>query len=179
MRIILDIDDVCAELVTIWLNIYNSEFDDNLTKDMIDDWNIGSFTKIGKLFYRYLDSPSFDLYENMPAVEGALEGVNHLRSLGYEIVFCTIFDYYSRKWDWLNKNNFTHNPDEYVVAHNKNLIKGDIIIDDNIDNFKNYEGIKFLFSQPWNVKFDTIYRVNGWKEVVEKLEILKMIESAK
>ena len=120
--------------------------------------------------------PNFNLYENMPVVEGALDGVNYLRSLGYEIIFCTIYDYNNRKWDWLNRNNFTHNPNEYVVAHNKNLIKGDIIIDDNIDNFKNYDGDKLLYRQTWNTKFKTRYEVHNWKEIVEKLKGLKMIE---
>jgi len=176
MRIILDIDDVCAELVSTWLTKYNIDWNDNLTKDMITDWNVGSFSKIGDKFYDYLNMPNFNLYENMPMVEGALDGVNYLRSLGYEIIFCTIYDYNNRKWDWLVKNKFTNNPDEYVVAHNKNLIKGDIIIDDNYDNFINYDGIKFLYTQNWNRKFHTIFRVNGWKEIIEKLEVLKMIE---
>jgi len=162
--------------MTVWLGFYNHFHHDNLTKDMITDWNVGSFSKIGDEFYNYLNMASLNLYADMPMVDGALEGVNYLRRLGYEIVFCTVFDYYSRKWDWLVKNKFTNNPDEYVVAHNKNLIKGDIIIDDNIDNFKNYDGDKLLYRQTWNAKFKTRYEVHNWKEIVEKLRGLKMIE---
>jgi 5'(3')-deoxyribonucleotidase len=176
LRIILDIDDVCADLVTVWLNIYNVEHEDNLKREDITDWDIGSFTKIGKKFYDYLDQ-DFNLYWRMNPIKDALWGVETLRKLNHEIIFCTVYDYYNRKWDWLNRNRFTNNPDEYVVAHNKNLIKGDLIIDDNWNNFSKYDGEKFLFDAPWNQQYSTIYRVKDWNELIDKFILLDMIET--
>jgi 5'-nucleotidase len=171
MRIILDVDDVCADLVTRWVGVYNLEHEDNLQREDISDWDIGSFTKIGKKFYDYLDMQDFNLYWGMNPVKDALWGVETLRKLNHEVIFCTVFDYYNRKWDWLKRYRFTNNPDEFVVAHNKNLIKGDYIIDDNWDNFVKYDGEKYLFDQPWNRKYDTKNRVMNWEELIGKFEL--------
>ena len=175
MIIVLDIDDVCANLIPIILLKYNKLCDDTLKLEDITDWNIGSFTKIGDKFYDYFSMPDLNLYQGMPPVKDALEGVQYLRKLKYDIVFCTAYDFHNRKWEWLKENKFTSSMDEYVVAHNKNLIKGDVIIDDNYANFSSFDGDKLLFDAPYNRKYKTAYRVNNWKDIMEKFRLLNMI----
>ena len=43
--IILDVDDVVLNLVPNWLKLYNRDFNDNLTKEQITEWNITKFIK--------------------------------------------------------------------------------------------------------------------------------------
>jgi 5'(3')-deoxyribonucleotidase len=49
------------------------------------------------------------------------------------------------------------------------IVNVDIIIDDRIKNFKDFEGRKLLFSSPHNLLLTDYERVNNWKEVAEKL----------
>jgi 5'(3')-deoxyribonucleotidase len=45
----------------------------------------------------------------------------------------------------------------------------DILIDDRIKNFADFNGRKLLFSSPHNLLLTGYERVNNWKEVEQKL----------
>ena len=176
--ILIDIDDVCANMAPIWLENYNHTWDDTLKLSDITDWDWSLFVlpHCGKKIFSFLHDDT--LYDSVKPVQGSLEGVETLRKLGYNIVFTTAHDFTNSKFKWLKKHKFSNDINEFVVAHNKNLIKGDYIIDDNYDNFINYDGDKLLYRRPWNLKFRTIYEVHNWKDIMEKFQMLNMIETS-
>jgi 5'(3')-deoxyribonucleotidase len=45
----------------------------------------------------------------------------------------------------------------------------DVIIDDRIRNFADFNGRKLLFSSPHNMLVEGYERVNSWDEVADKL----------
>ena len=52
--IAIDVDDVTADLVSVWLDKYNLDHNNSLSEKDIKTWDIGSHTKIGDKMYEYL-----------------------------------------------------------------------------------------------------------------------------
>ncbi len=170
MYIQIDIDDVCANTMEIWLNKYNKYYKDNLTKEQISDWNISMFVKpeCGNKIYDFLKYPS--LYKHVEPIPDALEGVNSFRSFkDIKIIYCTDSSMSPKftKLKWLQDHGFWQYGDYYIETPYKFLLRGDIIIDDNPKNIAESNcHLKILFNRPWNKYFEWTHRVDGWKQII-------------
>jgi 5'(3')-deoxyribonucleotidase len=60
---------------------------------------------------------------------------------------------------------------DVIIAEQKGLIIGDVMIDDAPHNLRDFTGKKILFNQPHNRSFNAadseIQRVDGWGEIYE------------
>jgi len=168
---LIDCDDTIINMCQVWLEVYNADHNDHLTKEDITDWNIGKFTKIGVKFYDYLYT--MNLYWAAQPIKDSLKGVEFLRSLGYNIIYATVEDPLNYKQKWLLENGFLVNKQTYIVSPNKTYINADYILDDNyigqIIPFYNLNKKSYLFSQPWNLKYDYKYRVDSWQDFIDKV----------
>jgi 5'-nucleotidase len=175
--ILVDVDYVTARTHEQWLKRYNDEFEDNLRMEDVKSWGIDQYVKpvCGKQIYKYLRDT--DLYDNVLPVEGALWGVNTLRSMGHRVVFLSA-GIHIGKLDWLLKHKFIETEKDLIIAQDKSLINSEFLIDDgwhNIESFK--QGIGLLFDAPHNRQFDYSLRVCDWKGVVEMIYFLEKIKS--
>lgn len=59
-----------------------------------------------------------------------------------------------------------------IVAQNKHLIRGDVLIDDCIENLDTYPGLTICYAQPWNTEADDPYfcRTDDWAEIKKYIE---------
>jgi 5'(3')-deoxyribonucleotidase len=170
----IDVDDVCVELVKTWIQIYNCDYSDNLSPEEITDWDIASFVvpECKLKIYDYLSNPNLNIYYGAEQVPNSLKGVEYLRNIGYRIVFCTSYDYNMNKFNWLIENKYLKmgQSDDYVIAHDKSLIKCNIMVDDGIHNVEKFPNASILFNRPWNMKFEHDFRVNNWQEIIDTFE---------
>ena len=85
--IAVDVDDVTLDLVGTWLQKYNKDYKDNLTKNQILEWNVQKFVKpeCGAKIFDYIENPK--IYGDMPPLKGAIEGVRFLKMLEYRNLF--------------------------------------------------------------------------------------------
>jgi len=168
----IDIDDVCADLIPAWLQIYKLRSAHVLTREDITDWNISLFVKpeFREEIYSYIEMPL--LYNMVKPVAGALDGYNYLKSAGYDIVFVTHATpgCAGRKFEWLIDNGFDVSHRDYIECQRKELIDVDILVDDNYNNCATSRGASIIYSQPWNVKYDWSLRASDWKQVVDIIE---------
>lgn len=51
--------------------------------------------------------------------------------------------------------------DNVIVCHNKNMIKGDLLIDDFEGNLKEFDGKTICYAQPWNKDYKGL-RTDSW-----------------
>jgi 5'(3')-deoxyribonucleotidase len=171
--IVIDLDDVLCNLSKMWIELHNKQHNANLTIEQVLNWDIALVAQNGKEAYKYFQIP--ELYDDMPVVEGALEGVNYLRNLGCRIIFATIPspNTYGRKFKWLVDNGFCPDKKEYVECWgSKNVLLGDIIIDDNYTNVRQFQGLGLLFDRPWNRKFNYDLRVKDWQDIITTINYL-------
>ena len=168
----LDIDDVCANLIPAWLEIYKLRSAHVLKREDITDWNISLFVKpeFREEIYSYIEMPL--LYNMVKPVEGALEGYNQLKSAGYDIVFVTHATpgCAGRKFEWLIDNGFDVSHRNYIECQRKELIDVDILVDDKFDNVRDTTGVGLLYTNPWNQKYEWSLWASNWKQVVAIIE---------
>ena len=166
--VLVDVDDVVANLVEHWLSIYNDIAKDTVVVNDITDWDIAKFVKPDWKggIYDILRRPN--LYDGVEPVDGALDGVKRLINAGYRIVYVTapVIETAGSKYFWLRTNGFPITQDNYVEAKDKSLIRGDFMIDDGVHNIETTcAGDTLLFSKPWNRDYTGSVRVKNWKEI--------------
>jgi 5'-nucleotidase len=174
MRAIIDIDGVLADNHTPWLDLYNLDYNDHMTKEDIHSWDMDKLVKpeCGRKIYEYLKRP--ELYVHAPQIKNSIGGVQVIRDMGFEILFVTS-GFYMSKIDWMFRHGYTKstmdNP-ELIICANKQLIKADIIIDDRPSNL---EGFKYpiCFDQPWNQDYDGV-RAKGWIGVIQLIKEINL-----
>lgn len=89
MRILVDLDEITADLIGEWVRLYNEEWNDCLTREQITDWEIHKFVKpeCGKKIYQILHRPG--LFESLPPHKGAIKGIGELLGHGHTVKFAT------------------------------------------------------------------------------------------
>lgn len=175
-RILVDVDAVVADLMPVWLGLYNKDYSDTLETRDILKWGIHEIVKpeCGTAIFDYLVYPT--LYDDVKPIDGAISSIRWLRQHSYDVRFVTS-GVFESKIRWLGNHglligeNFLYSPD-VVVAHDKSIIKADIMIDDNPKNCDSFQGKSILFAQPWNKEYhghSYSFRADGWIDVIQYL----------
>lgn len=171
-------DGVVANTHAAWLDLYNADYDDDLDYSEITDWDMAKFVKpeCGRKIYEYLTRPDF--YELVVPMDYSLLSMDMLREMGHRIIFVSA-GFFPAKVEWLHNYGFLkeypyndgrwQTAADIIIAYDKNLINGDILIDDRTDNVLAFDGQSILFNQPWNLKDKFGIRVDGWMEIVDIL----------
>lgn len=165
--IALDVDDVCADLITEWIRRYNIEWGDNLLPENITQWELEKCVKpeCGRRIFEILHEP--DLYEYVCPMPGARSAVYELLGRGHRVVYVTacVQGTMDRKlqwlldWDFLTKKNYRT---DFIVAGDKSLIMADYLFDDrplNVETFKWGRGV--LVERPHNQSCKWPHRVRS------------------
>jgi len=169
MVILIDMDNVVADLMTKWLGTYNAEYNDNLVAEDIVSWNIETFAKkcSPNEFHNIITRAEF--FADLAVFEHAIEVTARLQEAGHELYFVTATPYDNPtggydKYNWVEKN-FPHIGKTHVIqAHHKHMIRGDVLFDDGPINLKNFPNIKIAMDFPYNRNIPVNYRVNNWLE---------------
>lgn len=165
MRILLDVDYCIAPLHDEWLSRYNRDFDDNLQSWQITEWDMTKFVspKCGVGIYKYLND--MDLYDTLSPVTGSIWAVETLLRLGHDVRFVTSGVNVS-KINFLRKWGFVRSEQDFVIAADKSLIIGDVLVDDYEKNLDTFNGFTILFDAAHN-RHDTKHtRAIDWWDVV-------------
>ncbi len=154
--IAVDVDDVCADLLSEWCRRYRLESGDTLGPQDIHAWEINQYVKPGwkTRIFDLLKDPQF--YAFVAPIEGARNAVDKLRNLG-RVIFVTscVPGTMDQKYSWLHHHGFLKSPEEFVVCKDKYLVKADVLIDDHVVNVEKFPGMAYLITQPHNRKLKT------------------------
>ena len=170
MRILVDVDSVVLDLMPVWLDRYNADYNDTLTVDRITEWNMEKFVKpeCGVRIYKYLEQP--DLYEDVRTIGGAWLTIHEFLLENNEVIYVSAGFYPAPKIRCLRRHGLEANEDNFIATARKDCVYGDVLIDDNPKNINLFPYPGVLYTQPWNAEvelrnntLDT--RANGWLEV--------------
>jgi 5'(3')-deoxyribonucleotidase len=187
----IDCDEVLRALLDNMVALYNEEFDDNINKDDIKDFNVDvSFPKIkevtgGTASDWFFQKNGFRLFACSPALPRVKEAIDKLRRYG-QVIIVTYQKTFKNKMDtlmWLNEHGIEY--DGICFLKNKTLLHTDWLIDDNDWNLVgcNAENA-VLITAPYNkglnihelkdkTNCDNIYRFESLEEFADWYEMGK------
>lgn len=177
MTILVDMDDTLEQLLKAWVSRANEKFGRSVTLDEITDWNVAApypgLTREQVYGVTY-EKGFWESVEPMPGAAGALK---HFMDEGHEvfIVTATEPEHVEEK---MNRLLFRYFPflswSQVIVTGRKQMIRGDVLIDDGIHNLEGGDYRKILFTAPHNRFYDAeahgMIRVSTWEEAVRIID---------
>lgn len=168
--IALDMDEVIADVLPKFLDIYEEEFGVRLQKD--DYYGKKVYEIEGAMSIRdRLQEKGF--FRDLPVIEGAQEGVKALME-HYDVYITTAAQEFRNsledKYDWLLEHFPFIHWKQFVFCGDKSVFGSDYMIDDHARNLKTFRGKGLLFTANHNIHESGFTRVNNWQEVLEFFE---------
>lgn len=179
MIILVDMDDTIEQLLRAWVNRVNKKYERQVTVDEVTDWNVAApypgLTR--KQVYDVISEKGF--WKTVEPMPGASEALKHFMDAGHEvyIVTATNREHLQEKMDEVLFRYFPFLTwDQVIVTTRKQLIRGDVLIDDGIHNLEGGNYRKILFTAPHNRYYDAaahdMIRVNSWEEIVPVIDAM-------
>ncbi len=174
LEIICDMDAILVDLFGPWLAWYNETYKDALLLEMITEWEISKFVKeeCGKSIMDFFH-PERDhqvkptLYRDIPALDGAVEGLQAIHEAGHDIIICSAVSgsTANEKYLWCAKHlPFLHHHNIFLGNRKERLV-ADILIDDGPHNIIDYnkrwgmQAITMGIAYPYNLAIRDEYVV--------------------
>lgn len=158
----IDCDEVLRSLLDGMVTLYNENFNENLNRDDVKDFNVEvSFPKIKEetgstASEWFFQQHGTELFVNSPALPGIKASIDELRDVGHVIIVTYQKSHQNRldTLNWLANNGIE--ADGICFLKNKTLLHLDYLIDDNHWNFIG-SNVKhgILITAPYNVDIDT------------------------
>ena len=165
-RIALDMDEVIADVMPKFLDLYEQEFGTRLQKE--DYWGKEKlYRNKGVEHIRdFLFQKGF--FADLPVMEHSQEVVRELHE-EYEIFITTAAMEFKfsleDKYNWLNQHFPFIHWKNFVFLGDKSIIRADYMIDDNVKNLRTFPGKQLLYTAYHNVEVTNYTRVNDWLEI--------------
>ncbi len=173
-RIALDMDEVIADVLPKFLQLYEQMYGDHLTKE--DYWGKKIYDIRGS---REMRSVLFEkgFFRDLPPIPGSQEGLKRLME-HYDVYITTAAmefrNSFEDKYDWLAEHfPFVHWKN-VVFLGDKSVIGAEYMVDDHAFNLETFRGTGILFTAYHNVHENRFPRVNNWEELVHFFEKERM-----
>lgn len=171
LTILFDADDTVENLVECWTSMLNERHGTSVTPEDITSWEIyKAFPTLTKdQVYSVLREDA--LWHRLQPIPGSVEVLSKLYHEGHQLYMVTASDYRTCKpkaerlleifpfLDWKH----------IIFTSNKQMVKGDILIDDGPHNLIDGDYFKILFDAPHNRSFPEaeygMMRAHNWDEV--------------
>lgn len=176
MRILVDVDNTLCDNMGEWLRIYNEAADDNVKPEDIVTWDIESYLKPEWIPYFWEEAYPRSFKTSEPFPNARLD-ITYLLDEGHEVIYVTA-GVCVEKMNWLFYQEFSEGrvalaPKNVIIAYKKDLIIGDILVDDGLHNC--YGRNSIIFNQPWNQGCDIFPRAHNWGEVYKYISKIQKI----
>lgn len=155
-EILVDVDGVVADLQGEWFARLHLDTGITIKPHEMAAWDYHLLwpADIQERYWRILDEA--DLYEFVRPLRGSgPEQVERLRSRGRVtfVTACSSPQMVAGKTDWLVRHGYTTSSrfaDDVVITRRKDVVRGDVLIDDYYGNLYGFRGDKILIDAPYN-----------------------------
>lgn len=170
--ILIDMDDTIENLVQAWIATLNQKFGTNVEFDDITSWDISKFFPTIPFSEVYAPLKDNEFWKTIKPKQDAITYIEKLIRDGHQCYILTTTPYCTIN-EKMESLLFKHFPylswDNVIIAANKQMIRGDYLIDDGVHNLLDGEYKKILMTMPHNRDFDAksndMTRVNSWEEI--------------
>ena len=177
--ILVDMDDTIECLTDAWLMRLNSQHGTHVTREDLTCWDFAK--PFPTLTEEEVYAPLYDgeFWETVKPMQDACEVMKELIEYGHEIYIVTssVHETISAK---MTKVLFRYFPfidwNHVIVAQKKQMIRGDILIDDGVHNLVGGDYVKILMTAPHNRDYDAeandMIRVDSWEDIFQVIRSL-------
>lgn len=164
-RIAIDMDEVIADVLPKFLDIYYQLF--NVRLQTQDYWGKKVYQINGADQIRsYLHDKGFFL--DLPVMPGSQETVQWLMQY-YDVYITTAAmefrSSFEDKYDWIERHFPFIHWKNIVFCGDKSIIQADYMIDDHAFNLRTFNGKGLLYTASHNIHETGFTRVNNWQEI--------------
>lgn len=169
-RIAVDMDEVIADVMPKFIDLYEKEFGKRLSKE--DYWGKKVYQIEGaQKIRKYLFDKGF--FRDLPVIEHSQEVLKELQS-HYDIYITTAAmefrTSFEDKYDWLADHFPFIHWKNIIFCGDKSVFNTDYMIDDHPFNLQTFKGKGLLFTASHNINETAYTRVNDWLEIRAFLE---------
>jgi len=175
--ILVDLDGICADLFTPWLEQYNNLFRSGKTPVKIEDitdLDILKTKNVNGHIYKVIDgktTPNF--FRTLKPLDGAISAIKAIKKAGHNVVICSAPsrdpNSYSDKVYWVKEHLGIKSNKNIIITGAKHMVMGDYLIDDSPKNIAgwletNPNGVAAQILWPWNVDSKEQIKADGWQD---------------
>lgn len=173
LKILFDADDTAEDLVGHWIDVLNQRYGTSVSIEDVNDWDITkAFPTLRKeeVFGVLHEDFFWQWIEPMPDSQRVLQ---QLHNEGHELFMVTATDYRTckSKFDRILALFPFLDVEHIIIAHDKQMVHGDVLIDDGPHNLVNGGYFRILFDRPHNRGLNEkkygMYRANSWDDVYQ------------
>lgn len=168
-RVLVDMDGVLADVYCQFLDFEFRET--GVRRDPAVTFGF-SEPEAFPFYEKHVRMPGF--FRTAPVMQGSVAGLEYLNGR-YEVVILSSATEFpqslSEKAFWLNEHFPFIDWRQMVFCGRKDVVRGDIMIDDHPKNLRSFPGEKIVFTQPHNagLALPDCIRVSAWDEIVRML----------
>lgn len=165
-------DDTIEHCLEAWVKGINAKYGCCASHDDVVSWDLtATFPDLSReQIYEIPMQPGF--WKTVKPIADAPEVLRRLIAAGHEVYIVTA-THYEAVLEKMSEVLFRYFPflswDQVIIAHRKQMIRGDVLIDDAIHNLEGGQYQKILMTAPHNASFDAeahdMIRVHTWKEI--------------
>lgn len=171
MRIAIDMDEVLADPIYKFIQLYNRDY--GVPLDLILEPGNEIYQHVPEhakdKWFDYINEKGF--FRDLKPLEGSVEAVKKLQEKYDVYIVSAAMEFRNSlvdKYDWLAEH-FPFITWRNIMFCGDKIVDVDIMIDDRAKNFVGFNGRKLLFTSPHNLLLTDYERVNNWQEVLDKL----------
>ncbi|MDB5117388.1 MAG: 5(3)-deoxyribonucleotidase [Mucilaginibacter sp.] len=170
-RIGIDMDEVVADTIKKFIDIYRINHDFEIIPENMTGKEIGDMlpAELNAIKRDYINQQGF--FRDIPVIPGSQQVVKELCKKYDVYIVSAAMEFknsFLDKYEWLQEH-FPFIPWTNIIFCGHKIVNVDVLIDDRIKNFVNYDGRKLLYTSPHNLLINDYERVNNWQEVADKL----------
>jgi 5'(3')-deoxyribonucleotidase len=171
MRIAIDMDEVIADPISKFIQLYNRDFGVPLDLTLEPGKEVYQHVPadVNRKWYEYINEKGF--FRDLAVIPGSIAAIQELQK-NHDVYIATAAMEFRNsledKFDWL-QDHFPFIPWTNIIFCGNKVLDVDVLIDDRIKNFSDFKGRPLLFSSPHNLLVTEYERVDTWEQVLEKL----------
>lgn len=183
MTILVDMDDTIEQLLKAWIRGVNEKYHRSVSCEEITSWDV-SAAYPGLTRQQVYDIPMQPgFWKTVDPMPGAAEVLQRFMAGGHNVFIVTATPHESVP-EKMEDLLFRYFPfltwDQVIVTSRKQMIRGDVLIDDGVHNLEGGDYIKILMTAPHNRSYDArahgMIRVSTWEEIEDVIRRLEKQE---